>query len=129
MCAQESKGEQNPKFRVRDSSAGLWLKTWVSEVSRLNQWVKVSLGYQSLKAAGDSSHRSAVKIRWYKGQGSGLGAGIQDKNSQDRSVLFAQSCPILCDPMDCRPPGSSVHGILQARILDWVAIPFSRGSS
>ena len=35
----------------------------------------------------------------------------------------------LCNPMDCSPPGSSVHGILQARILKWVAIPFSRGSS
>ena len=35
----------------------------------------------------------------------------------------------LCDPMDCSPPGSSVHGILQARILEWVAIPFSKGSS
>ena len=34
-----------------------------------------------------------------------------------------QSCPILCDPMDCSPPGSSVHGILQARILEWVAFP------
>ena len=33
-----------------------------------------------------------------------------------------QSCPTLCDPMDCSPPGSSVHGILQARILEWVAI-------
>ena len=43
--------------------------------------------------------------------------------------LVAQSCPTLCDPMDCNPPGSSVHGILQARILEWVAIPFSRGSS
>ena len=34
-----------------------------------------------------------------------------------------------CDPMNCRPPGSSVHGILQAKLLEWVAIPFSRGSS
>ena len=41
----------------------------------------------------------------------------------------AQSCPILCYPMDCSPPGSSVHGILQARVLEWVAISFSRGSS
>ena len=41
----------------------------------------------------------------------------------------AQSCLTLCDPMDCSPPGSSVHGILQARILEWVAISFSRGSS
>ena len=40
-----------------------------------------------------------------------------------------QLCLTLCNPMDCGPPGSSVHGILQARILEWVAIPFSRGSS
>ena len=44
-------------------------------------------------------------------------------------VLVAQLCPTLCDLMDCSLPGSSVHGILQARILEWVAIPFSRGSS
>ena len=37
-----------------------------------------------------------------------------------------QSCPTLCDSMDCGPPGSSVHGILQARILEWVAVPSSR---
>ena len=41
----------------------------------------------------------------------------------------AQSCPTLCDPVDCSPPDSSVHGILQARVLEWVAISFSRGSS
>ena len=46
-----------------------------------------------------------------------------------KSGIFAQSCLTLCDPMDYSPPGSSVHGILQARILEWVAIPFSRGSS
>ena len=40
-----------------------------------------------------------------------------------------QSCPTLCDPMDCSLPGSSLHGILQARVLEWVAISFSRGSS
>ena len=44
-------------------------------------------------------------------------------------VLVIQSCLTLCDPMDCSPPCSSVHGILQARILGWVAIPFSKGSS
>ena len=41
----------------------------------------------------------------------------------------AQSCPTLCDPMDCCLPGFSVHGIFQARVLEWVAISFSRGSS
>ena len=43
--------------------------------------------------------------------------------------LVTKSCPTLCDPMDCNPPGSSVHGISQARILEWVAISLSRGSS
>ena len=40
-----------------------------------------------------------------------------------------QSCPTLCDPMDCNPPVSSDHGILQARILEWVVMPSSKGSS
>ena len=40
-----------------------------------------------------------------------------------------QSCPELCNPMNYSPPGSSVYGILQARILEWVAMPSSRGSS
>ena len=44
-------------------------------------------------------------------------------------IKVAQSCPTLCNPMDCSLPGSSVHGILQARILEWVAVPFSRGYS
>ena len=44
-------------------------------------------------------------------------------------VLSHKSCPTLFDPMDCSPPGSSVHGIFQARILEWVAISFSRGFS
>ena len=42
-------------------------------------------------------------------------------------VLVAQLCQTLCDPMDCSLPGTSVHGILQASILEWVALPFSRG--
>ena len=43
--------------------------------------------------------------------------------------LVTKSCPILCNLMDCSLPGSSVHGILQARILEWVAISFSRRTS
>ena len=46
-----------------------------------------------------------------------------------KEVLVALSCSTLCDHTGCSPPSSSVHGILQARILEWVAIPFSRGSS
>ena len=44
-------------------------------------------------------------------------------------MLVVQSYQILCDPMDCILPRSSVHGILQAKILEWAAIPFSRGLS
>ena len=44
-------------------------------------------------------------------------------------VIVTQSCLTLCNLMDGSPPGSSVHGILQGRILEWVAIPFPRGSS
>ena len=43
--------------------------------------------------------------------------------------VHAQACLTLCDPVDCSPPGFSVHGILQARVLEWVAISSSRGSS
>ena len=47
---------------------------------------------------------------------------------EEKENEVIQSCPTFCDPMDCSPPGSSIHGIFQARILEWVAISFSRGS-
>ena len=62
-----------------------------------------------------------------------LGGGycfyIQQSPWKFPEKLIAQSSPTLCDPIDCSPPGSSVHGILEARILEWVAVPSSRGSS
>ena len=58
---------------------------------------------------------------------------VSGEQQRDSAVLMkvkvAPSCPALCDPMDCSLPGSSVHGILWARILEWVAISFSRISS
>ena len=51
------------------------------------------------------------------------------KHTRAVLCLVAQSCPTHCDPMDCSPPGSSVHGILQARILERIAMPSSRGTS
>ena len=45
-------------------------------------------------------------------------------NCQKVKVLVARLCPTVCDPMDCSPSGRSVHGVLQARVLEWVAIPF-----
>ena len=61
---------------------------------------------------------------------------MMQRRSQLRGLVRSQgmcsvseSCLTLCDPVDCAPPGSSVHGILQARILEWVAMPSSRGAS
>ena len=54
---------------------------------------------------------------------------LQMHNVMEVKVLVAQSCPTLFDPVDCSPPGSSVPGIVQARILEWVATSSSRGSS
>ena len=48
---------------------------------------------------------------------------------QELLLLFMKSCPTLCDPVDCSLPGSSVHGISQARIMERVTIFFSKGSS
>ena len=57
------------------------------------------------------------------------GVGWWEEGSRGRGYMYvalaAQSCPTVCDPMDCRPPGSSVQGILQVRILEWVAMPIS----
>ena len=54
---------------------------------------------------------------------------LHSEKAPEGVCLVSQSCPTLCDLMECGPPGSSVHGILQARILEWVAIPLSGGSS
>jgi len=61
------------------------------------------------------------------GVGSDGGGGAGDVRMDESEV--AQSCLTLCDPMDCTLTGSSVHGIFQAIVLEWIAIPFSRGSS
>ena len=52
-------------------------------------------------------------------------------NESESHLVVSDSCDVFdsCDPMDCSPPGSSVHGIFQAGILEWVAISFTRGSS
>ena len=51
------------------------------------------------------------------------------KKDLESESEVAQSCPTLCDPMDCSLSGSSVHGIFQGRVLEWIAISFSRASS
>ena len=55
-----------------------------------------------------------------------LKKGNAEECSSENESEVAQSCPTLCDPLDCSLPGFSIHGILQARILEWVTISFSR---
>ena len=62
-------------------------------------------------------------------QGSLRRKSVIEIYSYNMHVFCTQSCQTLCDPLDCSLPGSSVHGILQASILEWVVISYSRGSS
>ena len=70
---------------------------------------------------------------WERRAQGGTGGPLKTHQAPRSFVLRAgsaiQPCPTLCDPMHCSLPGPSVHGVLQARILEWVTIPFSRGSS
>ena len=62
------------------------------------------------------------------GEPENLSLYVVSRSSESVKVLVAQSCPTLGDPMDCKLSGSSVHGILQTRIMAWVSVPFSRES-
>ena len=104
------------------SLAGCVANLWETEEKELDSW-GVPISEQG-KPSGDwwvsktdKAYRTCMRLlRW-------------DLYLQWKWKLVTQLCPTPWDPMDCSPPGSSVHGILQARILEWVAISFSRGSS
>ena len=75
----------------------------------------------------------AWRIPWTEAPGGPKCMGLPRVRQDWRDLLgiseVAQSCPTLCDPIDCSLPGSSVRGIFQATVLEWIAISFSRGSS
>ena len=73
--------------------------------------------------------RNANEVEDTQMPSSETGETLEKRKFKKVKVLDNQSCPTLWDPIGCSLPGSSVHGILQARILEWVAIPLSRGSS
>ena len=82
----------------------------------------------------DNIHSLKESLWTWLSSGSVLRAGYTVVNLANRHIPakwseVAQSWPTLCDPTDCSLPGSSVHGIFQARVLEWIAISFSRGSS
>ena len=71
-----------------------------------------------------------LKSRVYTEAGVGdLSTSLNPHMKSESESEVAQSCLTLCDPMDCSLPGSSVHGIFQAIVLEWGAVAFSRGSS
>ena len=77
-------------------------------------------------------HSAGVNHVWggvCRGWAPPASSGGRSCNCLGHNCLVAQLCPTLCDPVDCSPPGPSVLGILQARILERVVICFSRGSS
>ena len=76
-------------------------------------------GYSEV-SDGEVVSRREQLIQAWKFRSAGVGA---------QQINHTQSCPTLCDPTDCSLPGSSVHGIFQAIVLEWIAISFSRGSS
>ena len=104
------------------ASAAYWLTHWVTRLYGTPRWL------QNMHSGPlDSEHLMEPNLLpqiWL------LYAFLgESRLSGPSEVKVAQSCPTFWDPMDCSSPGSSVHGILQARILKWVAIPFPRGFS
>ena len=100
---------------VSQDGFGDYASYWVSSISYI-AWYKVEVQWGFGISVISPFHSVGFPwwLRWLK---------------WNMKVLVAQSCLTLCDPMDCSPPSSSVCEILQARILEWIAIPFSRGSS
>ena len=97
--------------------ARLCLTLGISQARRL-KWVAISF------ARGSSQPRDCTRVSRI--------AGRRFNNIFKLLLLASKSlqlCPTLCDPMDCSLSGSSVHGIFQARVLEWIAISFARGSS
>ena len=89
-------------------------------------WTEVHNTVQEAVTKTIPKKKKCKKAKWLSEEA--LQIAEKRRESESESEV-AQSCLTLCDPVDCSPPGSSVHRILQARILEWVAISFSRGPS
>ena len=92
---------------------------------KCNWQVVVCAGKFSFK---NVSRTSLILLSWWW-QGRQQSQKYKYRHYHHAVCSVAQLCPTLCDPMDCSPPGSSVHGISQASMLEWVTISSSRGSS
>ena len=84
---------------------------------------------EGLRRGGPAPQMWGEGPRKRRGHGAEKEAVSSPSSGSEREREVAQSCPTLCDPMDCSLPGSSVHGVFQARVLEWIAISFAKGSS
>ena len=114
-----------------------WFDSWVGRIPWRREWQPTpvflpgeSRGQRSLAGCSLCCFVAQSRHKWSIAQKRVLSVvGSVCVCVCARTCAVTHSCPTHCDPLDCSPPGSSVHGILQARILEWVAISFSRGSS
>ena len=115
----------------------LWAERWVGREGAMPRELSVLQFYNRRKSEGGKRPLSSLFFSRHQTSiispsSMSDGGVFLSLHNQARTVimcLVAKLCSTLCDPMDCLPPGSSVLGISQARILEWVAISFSRGSS
>ena len=114
-----SPGQQDPleTGMTTHSSILAWRIPWTEEPGGLQSWGHKESDMTERLSSAHTEENSFIAL---------LGKGGPQ---QAVLCLVTQSCPTLCDPMNCSPPDSSVHEILQARILEWVAMPSFRGSS
>ena len=121
LSAMGKKQMMYPIARVKLTDSASWSERGQTQNHCDSTWSRVQ-GEAKLTAA-DRSQKSRSPCglkQWWR--------GFRESAMADHVCMHAQMCPTLCGPMDCSPPGSSVHGILQARVLEQVAISHSRGS-
>ena len=121
----------NPEFQriARDKKA--FLGDHCKEIEENNRMGKIRDLFKKMRDTKGAFHAKMGTKKDRNGMDLTEAEGTKKKWQKytESESEVAQSCPTLSDPMDCSLPGSSVHGIFQARILEWVAISFSTGSS
>ena len=121
-------------MKIKGKKMGVLSRWWNSSIARQEEeygQMPISNNHLSRPEQGQGSavcgdsHRALVLP--FKFNANQYAQNVNFEMCEHAQLL--QSCSTLCNPVDCSPPGSSMHGILQARILEWVANPFSSESS
>ena len=99
--------------------------SWGHKESEMTEW----LNWTELKKRWDYQSHDKITTKYTEKEKFASLHQSKNINESESESEVVQSCPTLCNPMDCSLPGSSVSGILQARILEWVAMSSSKGSS